>query len=288
MIKTVGVIGRGNIGSALGQVFADNGWQVEYFDQDPQISTVSSLGKLARSCQFMIIAAPSRANRNIAAALLPHAKDKLIATVAKGVEPGFKTMHEVLEEVSGGQFAHAIMHGPMLAAEIAEQKPATIMLATKHSKWSAEFESSSQIKLIYHDDPYSVALCGVLKNVYAISLGLNDGLKLGNNSKGALTVRIIGELQRLLAALGGDPKLALSVVGIGDLVATGWSDNSFNYRTGKKLASVPDGSTPKGEGVTSIKELRNKITLKNYPIVECLHDILYNNAQPTILRALVS
>jgi glycerol-3-phosphate dehydrogenase (NAD(P)+) len=283
MSRNLGIVGFGRIGSALGQLFTDNGWRVEYFDPDPAKRTVESLKELAQKSEFIIIAAPSYANRSIASDLLPYVNGKLVATVAKGVEPGFKTMHEVLEEVSEDRFEHAILHGPMLATEIAAEKPGTIMIASKDQHWSANFANNSQIKLIYNDDPYSVALCGVLKNIYAIALGLNDGLELGNNSKGALTVQIIDEFKKLLDELGGDSSLAFSVVGIGDLLATGWSDQSFNYSMGKKLASNTEHSEAKGEGAAALKEIKSKINLPDYPIVENLYKIMYKKAQPAIV-----
>jgi glycerol-3-phosphate dehydrogenase (NAD(P)+) len=287
MKRNLGIVGHGRIGSALGQVFTDNGWHIDYFDPDPNKRTVESLKELAQKSKFIIIAAPSYANRSIAADLLPYVRGKLIATVAKGVEPGFITMHEVLDEVGENQFEHAILYGPMLAAEIAEQKPGTIMVATNNPAWSADFNGSSQIKFIYNDDPYSVALCGVLKNIYAIALGLNDGLELGNNSKGALTVRIIDEFERLLNELGGDSSLVLSVVGIGDLLATGWSDKSFNYTMGKNFASDAVHSEAKGEGALALKEIKAKINLHDYPIIETLYKIMYKHARPTALNKIM-
>ena len=143
MSRNLGVVGHGRIGSALGQLFSENAWNVEIFDAIPDKCTVVSLKQLAEESEFIIIATPSNTNRDIAYELLPHVAGKLPGTVAKGVEQVFVTMHEVLEDVSGGKFEHGILHGPMLATEITESNPATIIFASDNMKWSADFGDDS-------------------------------------------------------------------------------------------------------------------------------------------------
>lgn len=280
MAKHLGIVGNGRIGAALGEALATDGWTVNYFDTRQEVSSVKSLAELASSSDVIIIAAPSWTNRAIAQELKPHAKGKLIVTVAKGVEPGFLTMEDVLSQVSQGQFDHGVLYGPMLASEIIVKKPATILLATASKKWAGNFTNTSHLKIIYNDDPVSIALCGVLKNIFAISLGVSDGLKLGYNAKGALAVSIMNEFQRLLADLGGDPEQALSLAGLGDLLATGWSDLSFNHRMGKMIAVNPKSQEPKGEGAVALKEIKSKVDLKDYPVLGATYAIVFESANP--------
>jgi len=280
LAKRLGIVGNGKIGSALGGALAKGDWRVKYFDARQAVSSVKSLAQLGEASDVIIIAAPSWTNRDIATELKPHAKDKLILTVAKGVEPGFLTMEDMLKEVSGGHFDHGVLYGPMLAGEISNNKPTTILLATTASKWANSFAGNSSLRIIYNDDPHSIALCGVLKNIFAISLGINDGLELGHNSKGALAVVIIEEFQRLLSDMGGDPKQANSLAGLGDLLATGWSDLSFNHRMGKLLAKHPEGHALKGEGVAALKEIRSKVNFTNYPVLGATYAIVFESAKP--------
>ncbi|MEK7059581.1 MAG: NAD(P)-dependent oxidoreductase [Patescibacteria group bacterium] len=287
MSNKLGVVGNGNIGSALGQVFADCGWRVEYFDAITSKRTVDSLSELADKSDVIIIAAPSWVNREVAEGLKPSAKGKLVLTVAKGVEAGFVTMDKVLEQVADGKFDHGVVYGPMLAAEIAKGKPAALLVATKGKQWTTGLSANSQLTIHYCEDPYSVALCGALKNIYAVALGINDGLELGHNSKGALAVAIIEEFGRLLQDLGGDPKQALGLAGIGDILATGWSDSSFNHRIGRLIVKDPAGSVPRGEGISSLSEVSSKLKLADYPVIQTLYSIVFEGTQPQALRKLV-
>ena len=283
MAKRLGIVGNGRIGAALGGALGKGNWGVKYFDARKELSSVTSLAELGEASDVIIIAAPSWTNREIALELKPHAKGKLIVTVAKGVEPGFLTMEDMLAHVSGGSFDHGVLYGPMLASEIANEKPASLLLATSSSKWANTFSDNSKLKIIYSDDPKSIALCGVLKNIFAISLGINDGLGLGHNSKGALAVGIIDEFQRLLSKLGGDPKQANSLAGLGDLLATGWSDLSFNHRMGKLLAKDPENHPPKGEGVASLREIKAKVDLTDYPVLGATYAIVFESAKPSTI-----
>jgi glycerol-3-phosphate dehydrogenase (NAD(P)+) len=279
----LGIVGNGRIGGALGDVFAANGWAINYFDTRTEMSTVKSLAELGQKSDAVIIAAPSWTNRKIVEELKPHIKDKLVVTVAKGVEPGFVTMEEMFQEVAQGHFDHGVIHGPMLAGEIAQKKPAAVLLATTAHRWADRFSDTSQVRIVYSDDPYSIALCGVLKNIFAITLGVNDGLQLGDNSKGALAVSIINEFQRVLADLGGDPEQALSLAGLGDFLATGWSDLSFNHRMGKMLVIDPKSTEPKGEGVGALQEIKAKIDFDNYPILGVTYRIVFEAADPKLI-----
>ena len=277
--KQLGIVGHGHIGTALGNVMAKHGWQVNYYYVLPELSSTDSLAELAQNSQVVIIAAPSRANRSIAKQLAPQLNGKLLVSVAKGVEEGFVTVDQILTQVSQGHFDTGLLYGPMLASEISNKQPASIMLATNSNKWTHTFDDIEQIKIFHTPDVHSVAVCGVLKNIFAIAFGINDGLGLGINSKAALAVEIIDEFQRLLSELGGDPRAALSLVGMGDLLATGWGKTSFNYNMGRSLAEKPGQVEPKGEGVLALKELPAKVELKNYKVLSRLFDIVFANGK---------
>jgi glycerol-3-phosphate dehydrogenase len=93
----------------------------------------------------------------------------------------------------------------------------------------------------------------------------------------------MSEFQRLLAVLGGDPDQALSLAGLGDLLATGWSDLSFNHRIGKMIVKDPKNTEPKGEGVMSLKYIADKVDITQYPILQATHRILFDGADPKII-----
>jgi glycerol-3-phosphate dehydrogenase (NAD(P)+) len=106
-----------------------------------------------------------------------------------------------------------------------------------------------------------VELGGAVKNVIAIGAGVCDGLGFGDNSKAALMTRGLAEAIRLGVAQGAEAATFLGLSGVGDLMATGASRLSRNYRVGYALGqshALPDilaGIGQVAEGVPTTRAL---------------------------------
>jgi glycerol-3-phosphate dehydrogenase len=107
-------------------------------------------------------------------------------------------------------------------------------------------------------NPVSVSLAGVLKNVYAVALGIADGLTLSGNEKGWITARAIREMREIAGALGVDPDAVLGTAGVGDFVATGYSVHSRNRETGIEIV-VTGTCNVRGEGLNSLPFLIERL-----------------------------
>jgi glycerol-3-phosphate dehydrogenase len=79
-----------------------------------------------------------------------------------------------------------------------------------------------------NDDVAGVELGGALKNIFALSAGVSDGLGLGDNTKAALVTRALAEMTRLGVALGRRRETFQGLSGIGDLMLTCFSRHSRN------------------------------------------------------------
>jgi glycerol-3-phosphate dehydrogenase len=75
----------------------------------------------------------------------------------------------------------------------------------------------------------------VLKNVYALAVGVADGLHWGSNRKGQLMTQALTEMQLIFAYLRCDTKVLLSNAGMGDFLATSLSPFSKNHELGVKV-----------------------------------------------------
>jgi glycerol-3-phosphate dehydrogenase (NAD(P)+) len=137
-------------------------------------------------------------------------------------------------------------------------------------------------------DMHGIALCAVLKNIYAIAFGVCEGMEFGLNVKGKLAVMVLQEMKRFLADNGANPVTAEGVAGLGDMLATGFSEESFNYRVGKSLAEGIAGSHIKSEGLVSLDELSRAVDLKKYPVIHLVNQIVFHYGAPTTLRDLVA
>ena len=135
-------------------------------------------------------------------------------------------------------------------------------------------------------DVVGVELGGSLKNVFAVAIGVLEGLKMGKNTQAAVITRSIAEMTRLVIAMGGNPRTIAGLSGVGDLVLTCTGDLSRNRQVGirlgqgEKIKDILDSMIMVAEGVpttASAHDLAAKMNVE-MPITETLYDVLYNGA----------
>lgn len=186
-----------------------------------------------------MIAVPSGPFTQFLDSIRPHAPaDVRIAWVTKGLDPETnRPLDERVAKLFPGR-PLAVMSGPTLAVEVAVGLPAAIVVAATDAQFGENLQSlfhSSSFRVYQNDDMAGVELCGALKNVLAIAVGLADGLGLGSNARAALITRGLVEMRRLCEALGGQAETLSGLAGLGDLLLTSTDDRSRNRRFGLAL-----------------------------------------------------
>jgi glycerol-3-phosphate dehydrogenase (NAD(P)+) len=288
----IGIVGGGALGGALGARLSAVNLNVSYWDVNPKLRTATSLDDLVATCAIILVCTPSQTNRVIArdvAQVFPTGTGPAVLSLAKGVEPGFKTMDTVLREELGDRFVTGIISGPMLAAELAAGHTAGATVATTNldaTTLAASYLERAGLIVQTSGDLHGVALAGTLKNVFALGLGLIDGLDLGYNFKSVFTVKALEDFQAILALLGATPQLALGMAGLGDLLTTGWSGLSFNWRTGQAWAKGI--REPKGEGINTLRQLAATGMTDKLIVIHALESIFLHGADPASLSTILS
>jgi len=259
-ISRVVVVGGGKLGKAVGMVVGRREASVDLWDANPAVVPGQKpLETLVPGADCVMLCVPSWAMRAAVTSVLPHlAPGVLVVSFAKGIEKDtLQTMAEMVPSLLPPGQPFAVVGGPMLAAEIAAGTAAIGVFASKDpaalAKMTALF-SDERFRVEISADPASVALAGVLKNIYAVMLGIADGLMLSGNQKGWLVARATVEMPAIAAALGMDPEVMLGTAGMGDLVATGYSVYSRNRETGMEIVTTGTCSI-QGEGLTSLPSL---------------------------------
>jgi glycerol-3-phosphate dehydrogenase (NAD(P)+) len=211
------------------------------------------------SANYIFMSVPSWAMRTAVAQFAGLIQPTtVVISMAKGLEsPTAKTMYEVCVEVLPPNQPVAVMGGAMLAHEVGTGLPGMAMVASPDDAIAANLLAllrGSALQISWTSDARSVALAGVLKNVFAIILGIGDGLGLGSNTRGWLFSQAVREMLEIGKLLQADQQALLSVAGIGDLVATGLSPQSKNHTAGVQLAQ--QGRTAiECEGIMSFSSL---------------------------------
>lgn len=200
-------------------------------------------------------------------------------------------MDRLYDELLPRGQAYALLYGPMLADEIEQGLMSAAVAATKRrATYNAihKLFAKSNLRLDYSNDVPGVALSGVLKNVYAIGLGIVSALELGGNAKGWFVQNIIFEMQGVLKRLNhGRTDAALGLAGLGDLVCTGFSAYSTNHRVGQELVAGR-GLTRMSEGLVSLPSLLYRLgpSAKRFPLLQAVKQVVINkkNAKRTFER----
>lgn len=133
--------------------------------------------------------------------------------------------------------------GPVKANECAEGKPTATIFGCKDLEVSRKYarEVRTEVYCIEAtDDETGVEICAPMKNVYAIALGIADGLEEGtgfphHNLKAAIFNQAVKEMSLLGQAMGAKPETAFGLPGVGDLEVTGLSGRNkvYGVRIGK-------------------------------------------------------
>lgn len=219
-----------------------------------------------------ILACPSKFLRSVCGRVrdeLDQAKAlKLFITICKGLEEGTNDIPSTILEHELPGFYHGVLSGPTFASQVAEGQPSALVLATnapEDLKISLqEAISGENLRVYTSTDMVGVELGGCLKNVYAISSGMCDGLGLRDNSRAALLTRALHEMVRVGVALGGQQETFYGLTGFGDLVLTCNGQESRNRTFGELFA--------KGESIKSLIE-EKQMTVEGYRTSHCFHHI---------------
>ena len=172
----------------------------------------------------------------------------IIVNVAKGIENGtLDTMSEVISKETGHNANYIVsVYGPSHAEEVISGHPTTLVAASIFHESAKKVQAvfSSNILRVYtNHDILGVELGGSLKNVIAIAAGICDGIGFGDNTKSALMTRGLTEITRLGEAMGAEKNTFFGLSGIGDLIATCFSQHSRNRFVGDEIGRGKSLST---------------------------------------------
>ncbi len=95
--------------------------------------------------------------------------------------------------------------------------------------------SNHYFRLYTNNDVIGVETAGALKNIIAVGAGALHGLGYGDNAKATIIARGLTEITRLGVAMGANPLTYSGLSGVGDLIVTGTSVHSRNWRAGDQL-----------------------------------------------------
>lgn len=310
---SVAVLGAGSWGTALAALIARHGHSTVLWGRDPVVAAAidshhenprylpgialpdglratTDLAAALAGCDLILVVVPSHAfaeTLHALAPLRPHGVG--VAWATKGFEPGSgRFLHEVAEEVLGGDVPLAVVTGPSFAKEVASGQPTALTVHGEDEAFTqrvAEVLHGPAFRAYTGNDMRGAELGGAMKNVLAVATGVADGMNLGLNARAGLITRGLNEMLRLNHAMGGRPETLMGLAGLGDLVLTATGDLSRNRRLGLALGrgqSIDEAVREIGQVVESIQTADEVMRLADrhgveLPIASNVRDVLHGS-----------
>lgn len=261
------ILGTGNMGTAMAHLISNNKHQVVLWGIDKEaidsinkhhenfkalsglklpslVSATLNLKEALRNSQAVILAVPTQATAKVMQEAKPFVTSKMIFLgVSKGIENQTGCLITQIIKNSLPKKTRArvgVLMGPLFASEISKKIPSLGIAAIfdeKDFKILKNILENDYFFVKYSNDVIGAELGGALKNIYAILLGVCDGLDYGWNTKSAIMVAAINEMAEIGYYLGGKKETLYGLAGVGDLLTTGFGEKSRNRRFGEKLCS---------------------------------------------------
>ena len=256
-------IGAGAIGTALGNVIArhssapvllhsvetavvedinDHHLNTRYFPSlglHPGVMA-STNDKQLESADVIFLAIPSVALMGHLNALRPHIPpEALLINLAKGFGAEQKTVLQCLRE----SFPNPVctMKGPGFAREIINQSPTGFTLGYDPDAPAGDTHPAvviprlfrgSAVYFDYSTDYLGVEILSILKNIYAVVMGIVDAQFNSPNLRFLVLTKTFREMRQILNYFGGKEETLFNYCGYGDFALTALNDLSRNRTLG--------------------------------------------------------
>ena len=315
----IAVLGSGTWGIALARVLSLNGHRITVWSKFPEeakqldirreapnlpgiqipreIAFTTDPREAAEEAEYLLMVVPSIFVRDTAGLFAGFLRDDPVwINAAKGIESStLMTLTEVIEDEivrRGGKKPRTVaISGPTHAEEVARDLPTLIVAAGEDPEITGKVQKlfeGSCIRPYTNEDKRGVQICGALKNVEALAVGIAKGLGYGDNTKAAMMTRGMEEIRRLGLAMGCNERTFFGLAGIGDLIVTATSSHSRNNRAGMLIGQgkTPDEALKEVRMVVEgVNALPAAIRLcKKYememPLIRAVQQVIMDGADP--------
>jgi len=299
----ISIIGAGSFGTAIAQILVENVDNVyllarnkkraEYINKaheniwyHPGIilndkiraAVIQESDNILKGSDYIFFAVPSGSLRSVLNSLDSQLEDKKIISCIKGIEyPSLKPMTTIIQEETGSDTVFCIS-GPNFAYELIRgvYSGITIGAPKKYQRNIRSLIESPRIMFDYSENVQGVEFCGILKNVYALGMGILDGHITGENHRYTLLTLCFKEIKQILDEMGHG-ELLDKFCGFGDFLLTSLTDKSRNRTLGLMLGKniqLSKRSTITVESLRSIKAIKRLTDNMDLPILELVHETL--------------
>ncbi|MDR2890126.1 MAG: NAD(P)-binding domain-containing protein [Alistipes sp.] len=221
------VVGHGSWATGIVKILTDSGQKVGWYvrnaevleslrsegrntrylsdvEFDPaQIEPSGDINKVVGEADVVILAAPSAFLETFLEGLTVPLSDKFVISAIKGIVPGsYLSITEYLARRHGVSPAGiGVIGGPSHAEEVAMERLSYLTVACRNldnARIMAYKLSAPYIRVAISNDIHGVEYAAILKNIYALSVGIAVALGYGDNFLSVLISNGAREMRRFL------------------------------------------------------------------------------------------
>ena len=306
----VAILGGGSWATAIEEI----GW---YIRNDEKIEKFKSLGRnpnyltgvnfdvsrikfsskintVVKNADILFVAIPSPYLKSQLKRLKLRLDSKIIISAVKGIVPDENMiLSEYFNMYYGVPIDRiAVISGPCHAEEVALERTSYLTIGCRDreiAKQIAAIMTNRYTQTYISEDVNGIELSSVMKNIYAIAVGICHGLKYGDNFQAVLISNAIQEMNRFCNAAVPHHRDLQESVYLGDLLVTAYSRFSRNRTFGTMIGKGYSVKTAQmememiAEGYYAAKCIReiNEDFQVNIPIADAVYDILYQHKIPS-------
>jgi glycerol-3-phosphate dehydrogenase (NAD(P)+) len=193
-------------------------------------------------------------------------QDVLLVNLSKGLFANGVTIVESIQEKL--QITNIVtLKGPSFAVEVMEHADTLLTLGYTTSIQYQTIRSMIKGTSLHIDcttDIRGVEVLSVLKNIYALVLGVVDAKYNSPNTRFMILTKAFSEARILLKSLGGSEDTLFLACGFGDFCLTSLNDLSRNRTLGLLI----------GKGFFSADYKSNSVILEGLNAIEMFHDLV--------------
>jgi glycerol-3-phosphate dehydrogenase (NAD(P)+) len=305
----IAFIGAGTLGTALGNILAEAGREkiLLHSIESQTVEDINSINintkyfptlhlnpglhattdnRLLEQAKIIFLAIPSVAMIDYLKSIREHlSPDVVLVNLAKGFGTGNMTIPECLKE----EFPNPVctMKGPSFAREIINRVPTGFTLGSHipdHITLIREIFKNTNIHFDYSDDMFGVEVLSILKNIYAVVLGIVDAQFNSTNLRFLILTKAFQEMRKVLLTFGGRAETLFNYCGYGDFTLTALNDLSRNRTLGLLIGKgfftehvshelVLEGKTAVNVFYEQIS--KTMVVEDNFPIIAELYHIFH-------------
>ncbi|MEA3451170.1 MAG: NAD(P)H-dependent glycerol-3-phosphate dehydrogenase, partial [Bacteroidota bacterium] len=312
--KKIGLIGNGSWATAILKLLSskDNEiyWylkktdDIEYFQKNKRnprylrqvefdiskIKISNDINEVTEKSEILYFIIPSAFLDSYLSTITTDLSNKIIVSGIKGIVPSTNLLfaEHFAKEFNVQIEDIATIAGPSHAEEVAMCRLTYLTIASKNL-YNAEIIANQlenqNLRTYINDDIYGIEYTAVLKNIYALAVGICNGLGFGDNFTAVLVSNAILEAERFINTVNPRERNISNTAYLGDLLGTAYSKFSRNRTFGIMIGKGYSVSATKlemnmiAEGYYAVESFHKINAQYNIymPILEAVYNILYDN-----------